>query len=210
MRATRCPTQAKRIPLASPGNVRIIDPSAGQTCDTGGTRTGGSEQPLQWNAAGPSGAPGAPGAPGAEGPPGDGLTITAQKVRSNAHPVGQVDLGTGGHALDFKILELNFASASAGGDAPGSVSVHDISITKKVDKASPAFFRACVKGSHYKQVTITMRKAGGGQDSSGKPFLTLTMTNVTISSYQLVPSSGGGTTPQETATLHFTKVEYGY
>jgi type VI secretion system secreted protein Hcp len=128
-------------------------------------------------------------------------------VKSTAHPVGQVDLGTGKQALDLDILELGFASASGGGGGTGKVSVHDISITKKVDKASPAFFRACVSGAHYKKVTITMRKAGGGSNSAGKPFLKYTLTDVFITSYQQVPSSGGGA-PQETATLHFAKIEY--
>ena len=54
-----------------------------------------------------------------------------------------------------------------------------------------------------------MRKAGGDQNSSGKPFLiNITLTDVIISSYQLVPSSGGGGKPQESATLHFAKIEF--
>ncbi len=37
---------------------------------------------------------------------------------------------------------------------------------KKV--ASPNFFRSTVKGEHYKEVTIQMRKAGGDPQLSGK------------------------------------------
>jgi type VI protein secretion system component Hcp len=39
---------------------------------------------------------------------------------------------------------------------------------KKVDTASPNFFRSTVKGEHYKEVTIQMRKAGGDPQLSGK------------------------------------------
>ena len=53
-----------------------------------------------------------------------------------------------------------------------------------------------------------MRKSGGDQNSSGKPFLIYTFTNVIISSYQLAPSSGGGGKPQESATLHFATIEF--
>jgi Type VI secretion system effector, Hcp len=41
---------------------------------------------------------------------------------------------------------------------------------KKVDKASPSLFQHAVKGEHYKEATITMRrKAGSGTKSPGKP-----------------------------------------
>jgi type VI secretion system secreted protein Hcp len=189
------PDPGQTIPLSSGPNLRIIDPSAGQACNT-------SEQPLSWNATSVSGQPGAPGPSGAQGPPGDGLTIESPDVKSTAHPVGEVDLGSGKQALDLDILKLSFASSSTrGGGGAGKVSVHDISITKKVDKSSPTFFRACVSGAHYKKVTITMRKAGG------KQFIKYTMSDVIISSYQLIPSSGGGA-PQESATLHFAKIEF--
>jgi type VI secretion system Hcp family effector len=200
------PDPGQTIPQPSAGNLRVIDPSAGQACDPDGTHgQNHSEQPLNWNAASTSGVP---GAPGTQGPPGTGLTIVSPNVKSTAHPVGEVDLGTGKQALDLNLLKLSFASPSTEGGSAGKVSVHDISITKKVDKASPAFFRACVSGAHYKKVTITMRKAGGDPSSSGKPFVKFTLTDVLISSYQLVPSSGGGAGPQESATLHFAKFEF--
>jgi type VI protein secretion system component Hcp len=192
-------------PASVPGNLRIIDPSAGQSCYPDGAPGApglGPEQPLSWNSTSLSGQPGAQGPAGAQGPPGDGLTIETPKVKSTAHPVGHVDLGTGEQALDLDILALSFASSSSGAGT-GKVSVHDISITKKVDKTSPAFFRACATGTHYKKVTITMRKAGGEQ----KSFIKYTLTDVVISSYQLVPSSGGGA-PQESATLNFAKIKF--
>jgi hypothetical protein len=39
---------------------------------------------------------------------------------------------------------------------------------KKVDTASPNFFKNTATGSHYKNVTIQMRKAGGDPQVSGK------------------------------------------
>ena len=40
---------------------------------------------------------------------------------------------------------------------------------KKVNKASPSLFQHTVKGEHYKEATITTRKAGSGTKSPGKP-----------------------------------------
>jgi Type VI secretion system effector, Hcp len=39
---------------------------------------------------------------------------------------------------------------------------------KKVDTASPKFFRNTATGAHYKNVTVEMRKAGGDPQLSGK------------------------------------------
>jgi Tripartite tricarboxylate transporter family receptor/Type VI secretion system effector, Hcp len=36
-------------------------------------------------------------------------------------------------------------------------------------QASPSLFQHAVKGEHYKEATITMRKAGSGTKSPGKP-----------------------------------------
>src|SRR4051794_19398714 len=145
----------------------VIDPSASQGCQS-------SERALNWNANGNT------GAPGPQGPAGTGLTVSTRLVKPSASPIGRIVLGTGKHQLNSAILGLNFASASGGGT--GKPDVHDVSVTKKVDKASPVFFKNCVSGAHYKKVTIAMRKAGKGQQE----FLKITLTDVVISSYNEV------------------------
>ena len=101
------------------------------------------------------------------------------------------------------ILALSFASASkSSGGGAGKVTVHDISITKKVDKSSPVFFKNCVSGTHYKKVTLAMRKAGGDPNV----VIKYTLTNVIISSYQEVSSGGGKSKPEESITFNFTKI----
>lgn len=227
------------VPLTSGANLRIIDPSAGQTCATTGVGAPASERALDWNqsgpagptgAAGPAGQNGSSGAPGQSGPQGPAVTVAgghtltltggqvitvgggAPGVTINNPPpnlgrsVGHVTLGTGTQALNFDIAELNFATGahgSGGGGGAGKVSVHDISITKHVDKASALLLKACANGQHYKTVTITMRKAGGTQ------YLKITLTNVLISSYQ-TGGSGHSAQPTESLSLNFTKVEYQY
>lgn len=221
------------VPLATLGNVRIIDPSAGQSCN--GARA--SEQPVDWGArgpqgptgpqgplgpAGPQGAQGPAGPQGPPGPPGPrgltgrqglsrtGITILSPRVKTTSSPIGHVDLGTGSQGLRFDILALGFASSSAKGKASGGgkVKIHDLTFTKKIDKASATLFRAAASGAHYKKAIILLRKAGGEAKGAGKPFLQYTLEDVLVSSYQESSSGSGGAKPQETITFNFTKIEY--
>jgi type VI protein secretion system component Hcp len=61
-------------------------------------------------------------------------------------------------------------SATAGGGAT-KAKFNAFTITKQVDSASPAFFRNCVAGAHYKKVTLAVRKPGGDPKAAGKPYL---------------------------------------
>ena len=45
------------------------------------------------------------------------------------------------------------------GGGAGKVAVHDLHITKKVDKSSPVLTLACCTGKHYKEALFTVRKA---------------------------------------------------
>jgi type VI secretion system secreted protein Hcp len=48
-----------------------------------------------------------------------------------------------------------------GGGGAGKVNVHDLSLTKYVDKASPNLMMHCASGKHIDKVKLTVRKAGG-------------------------------------------------
>src|ERR1700754_1461227 len=71
-------------PLAGVPNLRIIDPSAGQSCNPPGG-AGPTEHALSWNVSGPPGAGGAAGSPGAQGATG------AQGASAPAGPNGSHD-----------------------------------------------------------------------------------------------------------------------
>jgi hypothetical protein len=177
---------------------------------------------------GAQGAPGSTGSPGKSGPQGPAVTVAgghtltlaggqvltvgggAGVTINNPPPnlgrsVAHVTFGTGAQAMSFDIAELNFATGahgSGGGGGAGKVAVHDISITKHVDKASPTLFKYCANGQHIKQGTITLRKAG-------KTYLTIKLTDVLISSYQ-TGGSAHADQPTESLSLNFTKVQYIY
>lgn len=61
--------------------------------------------------------------------------------------------------------------SATGGAGAGKIKFNEFTIKKTTDAASPAFFRNCTAGAHYKKVTLAMRKAGGDPSSAGKPPL---------------------------------------
>jgi type VI secretion system secreted protein Hcp len=91
------------------------------------------------------------------------------------------------------------------GGGAGKVSVNDLSVTKYVDSASPALFKALCNGKHYGEAKLTVRKAGE------KPleYMKVTMTDVLISSYS-TGGSGGEDRITENVSLNFAKVKVEY
>src|SRR5262249_45569194 len=57
-------------------------------------------------------------------------------------------------------LNQTGAHGAGGGGGAGKVSVHDISITKFVDKATAALLLHCASGKHIPTGLVTVRKAG--------------------------------------------------
>jgi type VI secretion system secreted protein Hcp len=66
--------------------------------------------------------------------------------------------------------------SGGGGGGVGKASFQDFSFTANISKASPKLFLACASGQHIKDGTITVRKAGKGQQE----FLVVKMTDAFI------------------------------
>jgi type VI secretion system secreted protein Hcp len=96
------------------------------------------------------------------------------------------------------------AHGAGGGGGAGKVSVHDISITKHVDKASPTLMLFCCNGKHIPNGLITVRKAGE------KPleYLKIKLTDILISGVQ--EAGHGGATLSESVTINFGKFHIEY
>jgi hypothetical protein len=224
-------TGTTTVPVGGP-NLRIIDTNAGQGCTSTGPTTehsvtwnaAGPQGPT-----GPAGAQGPAGAPGQTGAAGPAVTVAqghtftiaggqvitvgnspgvtiAPPPINTRHPVGQVSLGSGAQALLFNVAGLNLVqggtAASGGGGGAGKAAIHDITITKTVDKSSPTLFKFCANGKHIPKVSISLRKAG-------RTYLTYKLTDVVISSYQ-TGGSGNTSQPTESLSLNFTKIEVTY
>jgi type VI secretion system secreted protein Hcp len=63
--------------------------------------------------------------------------------------------------------------SATGGAGAGKVKFNEFTITKKIDKASPALFKNMASGAHYPTVILTLRRAG-----ESKPYMTYTMKTV--------------------------------
>jgi type VI secretion system secreted protein Hcp len=115
------------------------------------------------------------------------------------------------HAQEIDVLAWSWGMNQSatmhvgGGGGSGKVHVHDLSLTKYVDKASPNLIMSCCNGKHYKTATLTIRKAGE------KPleYIKINMKEVLVSSIS-TGGSGGEDRLTENVTLNFAefKVEY--
>ena len=92
-----------------------------------------------------------------------------------------------------------------GGGGAGKVSFQDLTFTHHVDKASPSLMKACATGTHVKDATITVRKAGKGQQE----YLVITLADVLVASV-FTSVSDEGTTTVESVGLRFAKVDLEY
>ena len=84
------------------------------------------------------------------------------------------------HKEEVEILSWSWGVANAapigrgGGGASGKATFNDFTFTHHIDKASPSLLKACATGQHIKEATITVRKAGKGQQE----FLIIKMNDI--------------------------------
>lgn len=93
-------------------------------------------------------------------------------------------------------------SRAGGGAGAGKVQLQDFHFTKTIDRSSASLFEACAKGQHFPSATLTLRKAGKGQQD----YLVVKMSDVFVSSYQS-GGSGGDALPSETIALNYGDIE---
>ncbi len=98
----------------------------------------------------------------------------------------------------------NAGGISGGGSGKGKADPGDFSFMHLYDKASPNLAKKCAQGLHFKEVTITSRKAGEGQ----KDFLKITMKEVFVSSCQPSGSSGGEI--MEAVSMSYGAIDFAY
>jgi type VI secretion system secreted protein Hcp len=92
-----------------------------------------------------------------------------------------------------------------GGGGEGKANFNDFNFTHHIDKASPVLLKACATGEHIKDATITVRKAGKGQQE----FLIIKMSDVIITG--VAPSGAGdGAATAEHVAIQFAKVDLEY
>ena len=92
-----------------------------------------------------------------------------------------------------------------GGGGAGKASFTDFNFTHHVDKASPLLMKACATGERLEDATITVRKAGKGQQE----YLIITMSDLLVTSVS-TSAAAVGDAPLEGVVLTFAKVDLEY
>ena len=98
----------------------------------------------------------------------------------------------------------NPVDARAGaGKGAGKANFNDLNFMHAVDRASPVLMKACTMGDHFKEATLTSRKAGKGQQE----YLIVKLKEVFVSSVQ---PSGSSEHPMESVSLVFAHIDLEY
>jgi type VI secretion system secreted protein Hcp len=95
--------------------------------------------------------------------------------------------------------------AHGGGGGAGRAVFQDFTFTHHLDKASPVLLKACATGEHIRDATVTVRKAGKGQQD----YLIIKMTDVIITGVA-IDDDGGQAATAERVLLQFAKVDLEY
>jgi type VI secretion system secreted protein Hcp len=95
--------------------------------------------------------------------------------------------------------------AHGGGGGEGKASFADFNFSHYIDKASPVLLKACATGEHIKEATVTVRKAGKGQQE----YLIIKMNDIIITNVSPSASGNGGGTAENVA-LQCAKIDLEY
>lgn len=93
-----------------------------------------------------------------------------------------------------------------GGSGSGKANFSDFQFNKWCDAASHDLIKSCASGKHFTKAVLHCRKAG----EKPHEFLTVTMEDVFVSSFNSSGNSGGGSIPLESVTLNYVKITYKY
>lgn len=111
------------------------------------------------------------------------------------------------HKNEIKVESFSWGVTQTGTltSKPGRANMGDFVFSMHTNKASSKILSAAATGEHFQKAVFVCRKAGKEQQE----FLTITLSDVMVSSYQL---AGGGSdlVPAENVALCFGKVEFEY
>ena len=114
------------------------------------------------------------------------------------------------HKDEIDVLSWSWGTSTGTGKVKrGTVPpqcIQDLALTKFVDSSSPQLIMSAVKGEHIKEGILTLRKAGKEQQE----YLTITMTDVLVTSYQTGGVSGNDAPLVDTVVLNFSSIEGEY
>jgi type VI secretion system secreted protein Hcp len=114
------------------------------------------------------------------------------------------------HKGEIDVLAFSWGVSQAGssgrgvGVSAGKAIFEDLLVVARTSKASPKLWQACATGQHLKNAVLVCRKVG----KAPLEFLKITLTDVTITSYEI--DSSDEDLPLDQVALAFAKVETEY
>jgi type VI secretion system secreted protein Hcp len=210
----------------APGTLRLIDPTLAKPAGVNeepARECVKDETQITWNQsgpqgpqgpAGPQGAAGGQGAAGSAGSPGSPLIGgTSFGLTNNS---GQTFLKIDGidgestdkqHKGDINIESFSLAAQGAIGSAStgagaGKTSIQSFTITKALDKSSPALMQDAAAGTHIGGAELSFAHKSAGKEQT---YLKYDFSNILISSISDGQSPGGA--PTEQITFAFQKLQ---
>jgi len=118
------------------------------------------------------------------------------------------------HKKEIEILSFSSGvsmavspNSNAGFKTKERASLSDLSITKVIDAASPAIFKAVCAGQPIQEVVLSVNRADG---NGGKvEYLRYTLNDAIFSNYQASGSDSAGM-PTELLSIHYSKFKIEY
>lgn len=147
--------------------------------------------------------------------------LVAASVASSTSVVSASDIflkltGIKGESVDAKhegeidVLSWSWGTSTGTGKVKrGTIApqcIQDIELTKRLDSATPSLIMMGLLGETAKEATLTMRKAGKGQQE----FLVLKMTDVLVTSYHTDSHLNGEELLTDTVVLSFSSIDVVY
>ena len=93
--------------------------------------------------------------------------------------------------------------SGSGGSGAGKANLADLSIMKNYDAASTPLYKSLILGSHIPTGTLYAVKSGG----SGDPFMTITLSELFVTSIQI---SGSSEVPMESVSFSYNQIKTQY
>ena len=116
-----------------------------------------------------------------------------------------------GHKDEIQLLSFSWGGhqissvSGTGGSGAGKVDLADLNIMKVVDKSTTPLFKALVTGTHIKTGVLTAVKTGAGK--GGKPFITISLKELFVTSLQISASSE---IPTASVSFSYNEVKHEY
>ena len=117
---------------------------------------------------------------------------------ADAKHKGEIDV------LAFSWGVSQAGAPSSGGGGSGKAAFDDLIVVARASKASPLLWLACASGTHIKSAVLTCRRSG----KSAPEFLTITLSDLVVASYELDSSDDGP--PLDQIGLAYAKIETQY